>query len=200
MALSQLADDKDLWKQAAFRVADSVADHFMDDSGRVYFQWESKGSETRVFGVSLGNSVIIEPLLDMYHLFGRDQDLVRAERVAGYWMALQDPDTGLVPNDNDNPVSEIDHQTDFADNLQRLYAMTGDRRYLDATVRIVNGQLRYHRKSHGYVNVVHAKTGVVSDATVETRYTSLFLKVLLLLRQGKSAWDDPDVRWVMKDR
>ncbi len=200
MALSQLADDKDMWKQAAFRVADSVSHHFIDDKGRVYFQWESKGSETRTFGVSLGNSVVIEPLLDMYHLFGRDQDLVRAKLVAGYWMALQDPVTGLVPNDSDNLTSEMDHQTDFAVNLHRLYSMTGDRQYLDAAVRIVNGQLRYHRKSHGYVNRVHAKTGAVIDGRVETRYTSLFLKVFHLLKQGKSAWDDPNVRWVMKDR
>lgn len=198
LALSRLDEDK--WQPVVIRVVDSICHHFTDDSGRVCFRFESVGSEVQRTGVSLGNSMIIEPLLDMYQLFGRDQDLGRAKAVGEYWISLQDSGTGLVPNDSDDLRSEMDHQTDFAVNLHRLYVVTGDRRYLDAMVRIVTGQLRYHRTSSGYVNAVDATTGIVIDGMVETRYTSLFIKALLLIRVGKNAWNDPDIRWVMKDR
>jgi hypothetical protein len=198
MALTQLEEDR--WRPAAIRATDGICQHFMDDNGRVFFRFESMGSEMQRTGVSLGNSVVIEPLLDMFQLFGRDQDLSRAKSVAEYWISLQDPDTGLVPNDQGDLRSEMDHQTDFAVNLHRLYVVTGNRQYLDTVLRIVSGQLRHHRKAYGYVNAVHGKTGAVIDGTVETRYTSLFLKILLLLKLGKSAWDNPDIGWVLKDR
>jgi uncharacterized protein YyaL (SSP411 family) len=198
LALSQLDEDK--WQPVALRVADAISHHFIIDNGQVFFRFKSIDSEVQRTGMSLGNSVVIEPLLDMYQLFGRVQDLDRAKVVAEYWISLQDSDTGLVPNGSDDLRSEMDHQTDFAVNLHRLYVVTGNCRYMDAMVRIVGGQLRYHRTSHGYVNAVDATTGIMIDRLVETRYTSLFIKTLLLLRMGRDAWDDPDIKWVMKDR
>jgi len=187
-------------QEALFRAVDAINELLIEDDGSVYFRCVVDGSSHQAYDVNLGNTHIIESLLDVYDQYGRTQDLETARLVASYWMRLQDNRTGLIPESPDSQVSSMDHHTDFAVNLHRLSSVTGNYGYFQAAVRIAQGQMRFHRTARGYVNAVHPSTGVLVDPRIETRYSSLFLKILLLLRSDEDAWSDPTIRRLMRDR
>ena len=200
LALHRIGDGKGRYKEAVHRLIDSVGELLLQDNGLIYFQWFADDVESKAYGITLGSCNYIEVLLDAYEALGRKEDFETALRIADYWIKLQSEATGLVPESPDIPMAWMDHQTDFAVNLHRLYHVTNNADYLTAAVRIVQGQLRYHRTSNGYINCVHAVTGIGKETSIETRYSSLFLKALWLLKHDVGIWDDPDIRWVMKDR
>ena len=200
LALYHIEEDKEFYKDAIFRTADALSELLIRDDGRVYFQWVGGSIENRAYGISLGNANIIEPLIDIYQAFGRDQDLMVSQSVAGYWMKLQNSETGLVAESPTVPISHMDHQTDFAVNLHRLYSLTNDQMYHNAAIRLMQAQIVFHRTPHGYINVVLSDTGEAVDSRIETRYTSLFLKILILVKMGRNAWATPMIRKVMSDR
>jgi len=200
LALHRIGENQQELQEAIFRVVDAIRELLIDDDGKVYFQWVANGFRHRAYEVNLGNANVIELLLDVYDSFGRIQDLETARLIAGFWMRIQNDRTGLVPESPASQVSGMDHQTDFAVNLHRLASVTGNDDYYQAAVRIAQGQMRYHPTQHGYVNMIHAGTGQIIDPRIETRYSSLFLKILLLLRSDDDAWSDLTIRRMMSDR
>jgi hypothetical protein len=200
LALHQLTKGAGLYQEAALRLLDAIEELLVDDKGAAYFRWVVTGLEGVAEKISLGNTLIIEHLLDAHQAFGRHKDLETAIQIADYWVKLQDKHTGLIPDATDVSRSDMDHQTDFAVNLHRLYYVTENQRYLVAAARIASGQIAHHRSDYGYVNSVDSRTGKIMNTQIETRYSSLFLKSLYLLKSGGAAWEDVNTELVMKDR
>jgi hypothetical protein len=198
LGLCRISDINDKWQTMIFKFADSLKKRFIGDSGEVYYRWED--NQGQAAENTLGNSIIIAVFLDLYELFHRKQELDISIRIANYYLRNQRIETGLVANSVEDDSSDMDRQTDFAVNLHHLYSLTDDIRYFEAASRITKGQMNYHRTRKGYINTVNVSTGEVINSKIETRYSSLFLKSLLCLKNGKEVWNDPNLRWVLKDR
>lgn len=149
--------------------------------------------------VNSSNHAVIEVLLDAHRLLGDRALLDRALALATFWRELVHRDTGLMPDVVGGTESFVDSNTDFAVLFRKIHDLTRDRAWLRASERLVTAVARFHRTEYGLANRTYVATGKVADPMVETRYTSLFLKALIL-PQGKSVWEIPTLLSLLRDR
>lgn len=145
------------------------------------------------------NHAALEVLLDAHRLLGDGVLLDRALELATFWRDQIHRDTGLMPDVIGGTQSFVDSNTDFAVLFRKLHDLTKERAWLNASDALVAGVARFHRTEHGLANRTFVATGKITDPTVETRYTALYLKALIA-PPGKNVWEMPALLSLLRDR
>ncbi|MBN1356684.1 hypothetical protein JXA40_10530 [bacterium] len=130
------------------------------------------------------NFAVMDILCDLYHLKRREQDIEFAMQLADSFLRHQSGATGLFPDELEGRISYIDANTDLAVTCLKISELTGRNIYREAGERAVAGLLRYHAGPWGYYRDVGLDDGKIVDPLVETRFVSLLLKPLILLREN----------------
>ena len=125
--------------------------------------------------------------------------LVYAEKVAEFWLNLQSK-LGLIPNRLDKSYTHLDNKTDFAVALLKLYALTENKKYKNAAIKIIDGVIKFHRTDRGYVTSVDAKSGEIVNYEVKTKFNSLFLKPLIAIDREDEIYKDKKLYNILRDR
>ncbi len=130
--------------------------------------------------VNTSNHAALELLIDAWEVLRDDKLAHLAEELADFWLDQIHGETGLMPDVAGGTESFVDSNTDFAVLYRKLFKITEKPEYLRASEGLMAAVARYHRQGKGLVCRTYVATGAVADETIETRYTSLFLKPLLL--------------------
>ena len=149
--------------------------------------------------VNSSNHAAIEVLLDGGRVLGEESLSGRAIEVAAYWRERIHPETGLLPDVVDGGESFVDGNTDFAVIFRKIHDTTHDPSWLAAAETLTAAVARWHRTEVGLASRTHLATGDVADPTVETRYTALYLKPLLI-PAGLDVWSSPVLVSLLRDR
>ena len=82
----------------------------------------------------------------------------------------------------------------------KLHELTNKKIYRTAAEKLLKAQLKYHHTKYGYVERVNVKSGNIVDYAIETRFTALFLKLLLILEKNKKIYNDKKFYYLLRDR
>ena len=200
LALFSLSHEPPL-NHALINWFDGVTKYFIDENGGVY-QWTIIESPDRfVRGPLTSKSyAVVDFCCDYTWSTGDGRYIKTAERIAEFYLSRQSKETGLLPTTETPEESYFDDETDFAISLMKLYELTGKEIYKEAAIKIFNGQIKYHHTARGYVNRVNIYTGEVTENIIESRYCSLFLKLILLFLEERRIYADPVFMNLLRDR
>lgn len=200
VALYNQTHDKDLLTVIG-RWVNGVQKYLMQKEGGITEVVKfNKGNPTTLWKIELRNFAVIDLLCDISHFTNNQKYLALACRIADFWLNLQSGKTGLIPFESGGKESRFDPLTDFSIALMKLHELTGKTKYKVAAVKIFQGQLKYHWTNRGYVERVDVNSGKITDYRIETRFTSLFLKSLLLFSENKKIYEDWIIYSIMRDR
>lgn len=141
----------------------------------------------------------LDLLCDLHHA-GIDQERVLrlAESVADFWIRQQ-WDNGLFPEFTDGNHDHLDANVDIVVGLAKLFAITGDNRYLDSLSRCRQAILRWHKGPMGYCQSVD-KLGNAVDDHIKIKYQGLIIKLALLPDDPSDLFDRADLLELLRDR
>ncbi len=142
------------------------------------FSWDYNSNKITT---NLKNYALIDCLLNGYLVTNDDYLLEQAELVIMETLKWQDQETKLIKENNNSDISFFDSNTDFSVSLVKFAHLSKKEFYFDTAKIIANAQIKYHKTSLGYSTYYFFSKRKCSDY-VSTRYTSLFLKLLLVIQ------------------
>lgn len=148
----------------------------------------------------LSSFATIDMFCDAHELFGKEQHLAFAERIANFWLERQSDTTGLFPKRDGERMSYLDSETDMIIALFKLHERTDKGVYREQALRALTGLLEHHKGEKGYILEVDVHSGEPLDERYKTKYLALFLKPLIYLHLGEHIYDDCTMSMLMKDR
>ncbi len=155
---------------------------------------KSKPSLTSAFPV-------VDAFCDCAHFMDDSEPFLETARgIADFWVSRQSPDTGLFPADADSKVSNLDSETDMLIALMKLHELTGEKSYRESAVSALEGIMQHHRLKKGYCLSVGLKDGKPADTVVKVKFTTLFMKALILFLEGTDIYGNERLYNLLKDR
>ncbi|QQG38516.1 MAG: hypothetical protein HYS32_02810 [Candidatus Woesearchaeota archaeon] len=159
----------------------------------------NEGKKRILLKPEIRNFALIDFLADLYYTTKNKEYLNLAEKNAQFWINQQS-DLGLIPFTPNGNYSRFDSQTDMGVAFMKLYELTNKKIYKNSAYNLLKAQLKYHHTKHGYVERVNPKTGWIMDYSIETRFTALFLKLLLTIEKNKKIYKDKKFYYLLRDR
>ncbi len=196
-ALAEATGDPE-WRAAATERTEAAAAFFRGPNGLFCYEID-RGRPLPPPRASLKCTLLAEHLCDASVRLRRPDLADQAVRQIEAWLDRRG-DTGLIPYWEGGTATDADALTDFAVTLMKLSAATGNARYIAEAGDLLLAMRRAHLGAFGLFRSVDADTGAVLDATVETRFTSLFLKPWLLWPRASHAYADPGLLALLRDR
>ncbi len=142
------------------------------------FSWDYKSKKITT---NLKNYALVDCLINGY-LATKDSYLLdQAELVILETLNWQDEETKLIKENMNSDVSFFDSNTDFAVSLVKFSYLSKKEFYFEKAKIIANAQIKFHKTNLGYSSYYFFSKRKCSDY-VSTRYTSLFLKLLLSIQ------------------
>ena len=180
-----MVQDDDI-RDVIFRTYDRLLAAFMKD-GLVYNCWiPGRGCVGGPSPLALSHSVI-ELQLDLYHQFNDKNYLRQAVKLTARWLDRQSS-LGVI-NENlsgDEHYALLDPNVDFAINLVKLSEKTGHTVYMEKAFEIGKGLIEYFKGPAGYYWRIDTMDGRFLQATIETKYLGLLLKLFLVLIEANN--------------
>lgn len=199
LALYQQTKDKKLLAIIEKWVS-GVKNYFLNKNKIADEVIEIKNRKKKVlWGAEIRNFALIDLLADIYQTTKNKECLDLAEKNAKFWINQQS-DIGLIPFMPKGNYSRFDSQTDMGVAFMKLYELTNKKIYKIVANKLLKAQLNYHHTKYGYVERVNVKTGRIIDYSIETRFTALFLKLLLILEKNKKIYKDDKFYYLLRDR
>jgi len=174
--------------------------YFLNKDGIADEVIEIKNNKKRVlWKAEIRNFAVIDLLSDIYETTKDKECLILSEKNAKFWINQQ-TDIGLIPFNPNGSYSRFDSQTDMGVAFMKLHELTNKKIYRTAAEKLLKAQLKYHHTKYGYVERVNVKSGNIVDYAIETRFTALFLKLLLILEKNKKIYNDKKFYYLLRDR
>lgn len=173
----------------------------MVDSGMVCGLYYPGGSPARP---SLADAfILIDVLCDTYWFVDRDPHYItRAIAIADAQLATS-WQNGLLPITKGADRDHLDNQVDFAVSLRRIGDISGDKKWLEYSRRLIESALRIHRCRDGFCTQVdgHGQPIELQVNTIDPKYNALALKAFILMEEESASIYGNSGLWeILKDR
>lgn len=202
-------------KKLLIRDFKNFIDYFIDNfynfnlkffSTSFNFKNKNSGSDLTIFH-------IIELLIEAYLEFSDKKYLKIANDIVEETLINQNKKTHLIPflnpNSNNsikrfnilNNVSWLDSEIDFLIATLRLVEITKNKIHFNKMELLLDGIIKYHKASFGYVSEVNIISGNITNPTYSTKMQALVLKAFIAFENfGKLNDKENKIYYVLQDR
>lgn len=195
LTLFQRTGDE-VWRDAVIQWVRGFERVFFN-GGRVFLM---AGPDMSGYNVSLKAAFSSLDLLCDIHHEGIAQDTVRrlACSIADYWLTVQ-WENGLFPENPEGEEDHLDANVDMVVGLAKLYAITGNSRYLQALTDCREAVLDKHKLELGYCQTV-GRDGKPRDSRIKIKYQGLLTKLALLPNDPSGIFQYEPLMELLRDR
>jgi hypothetical protein len=186
--------------QELFRLTASIIGFFRGRQGMPCYSRIGADNADRLGPPTLKGTLLAEHLCDLSQARQRPAMLEAAGEMVEFWLDQRDPRTGLIPYILGQTSTDVDALTDFTVTLIKMSAAAGDPQWRTAALDLLSAMLEHHLGPYGLYGSVDCRSGKILQSTVETRYTSLFLKPWLLLDSPPDIYGQPGLISLVRDR
>jgi hypothetical protein len=182
---------KDVYRDAILRWSSSVHEKCFDKTvfGRYYFNQGERKEPKLMYAMA-----VTDVLCDAFFLLKEKMLLNFARDIAEFWINLQSK-IGLFPMEETSRYSHQDYTNDFCISLWKLYELTGENHFREASMKGMKGLFKFH-----VFNLkVDYQSGETLDANIIPKYVFLMSKPIILLEE-KTVYKSKKIFKLLRDR
>ena len=195
----KVTKDKEI-ENTIFEWVEGFLENFMNHDGSVHEMIIFSKSNVKKSEPELKAFAMIDTFCELFIIFKQTKYLAIAENIAGFWIRHINPKTGLITQKIGKEETYFDTLTDFCVSLKRLHELTGKNEYDEAQAKITAAQRSFHHTPYGYIDKVDPRDGKKLDYTIQTRFSSLALKMLILEETKERIYENEIIHSLLRDR
>lgn len=190
------------YANALQQIAETLERDWLDEAGALHGGQYAAGKKVFDKILLVHNFPVIDWAADCAYFLGNDVFRRLGRRVADFWCAQQNTTTGLVPLAPTSVATDMDNLTDLAVAWYKLAEVTGQEKYFFAAEKLIDGVWLYQRQptEFCYAHSADIRTGKILDPSAKIKFVCLWLKVLLLKKDGGKIFTNEALWGLLRDR